>query len=88
MEHLDSGTFYFGIDRAITPKSESHAREAQGFNYAHHMAHSWSPKHAYGTGYLPFEWEAAPLIESIWFNEGFATADLKEAKSLLDGPAS
>lgn len=72
MEHLESGTFYFGIEDAITPKSGSHARESQRFNYAHHMAHSWIPKHAYGVGYLPFEWEAAPLIDTIWFNEGFA----------------
>ncbi len=72
MEHLESGTFYFGIDGAVTSKSDSATREAQRFNYAHHMAHSWIPKHAYGVGYLPFEWEAAPLIETIWFNEGFA----------------
>jgi predicted metalloprotease with PDZ domain len=79
MEHLDSGTFYFGIDRAITSKSDSHAREAQRFNYAHHMAHSWIPKHAYGAGYLPFEWEAVPLIDTIWFNEGFARYAVIEA---------
>src|SRR5260370_35313009 len=36
------------------------------------MAHSWIPKHAYGLGYLPFEWEMAPIIDTIWFNEGFA----------------
>jgi predicted metalloprotease with PDZ domain len=79
MEHLDSGTFYFGVDRAITSKSDSHAREAQRFNYAHHMAHSWIPKHAYGVGYLPFEWEAAPLIDTIWFNEGFVRYAVIEA---------
>jgi predicted metalloprotease with PDZ domain len=79
MEHLESGTFYFGTDRAITSKSDSATREAQRFNYAHHMAHSWIPKHAYGVGYLPFEWEAAPLIETIWFNEGFARYAVIEA---------
>ncbi len=79
MEHLESGTFYFGIDRAISPKSDAHARDTQRFNYAHHMAHSWIPKHAYGSGYLPFEWEAAPLIETIWFNEGFARYAVIEA---------
>src|SRR5260370_3470987 len=36
------------------------------------MAHSWIPKHAYGLGFLPFEWEMAPIIDTIWFNEGFA----------------
>ena len=79
MEHLESGTFYFGIDDAITSKSDLRARESQRFNYAHHMAHSWIPKHAYGVGYLPFEWEAAPLIETIWFNEGFARYAVIEA---------
>jgi hypothetical protein len=34
--------------------------------------------------------EASDLLAPVysWFNEGFATADLKEAKSLLDGLAS
>jgi predicted metalloprotease with PDZ domain len=72
MEHLDSGTFYLSTDRAITEQSSAKQREIQRFNYAHHMAHSWIPKRAYGTGYLPFQWEAAPVIDTIWFNEGFA----------------
>jgi predicted ATPase len=34
--------------------------------------------------------EASDLLAPVysWFNEGFATADLREAKSLLDGLAS
>jgi len=28
-------------------------REINTFNYAHHMAHSWIPKHAYGEQYFP-----------------------------------
>jgi predicted metalloprotease with PDZ domain len=79
MEHLESGTFYFGIDRAITSKSDSAARESERFNFAHHMAHSWIPKRAYSAGYLPFEWEMAPLIDTIWFNEGFARYAVIEA---------
>ena len=35
------------------------------------MAHSWIPKRAYGVGYRPFSWEMAPVIDTIWFNEGF-----------------
>jgi predicted metalloprotease with PDZ domain len=38
---------------------------------AHHMCHSWIPLRSYGEGYRPFTWEVAPLIETIWFNEGF-----------------
>jgi len=72
MEHLESGTFYFDTKQAITSQSDPRFRETRRFNYAHHMAHSWIPKHAYGVGYLPFEWEMAPIIDTIWFNEGFA----------------
>ncbi len=79
MEHLDSGTFYLGTERAMTAKSTAGQRDIQRFNYAHHMAHSWIPKRAYGTGYLPFQWEAAPVIENIWFNEGFARYAAVEA---------
>jgi predicted metalloprotease with PDZ domain len=71
MEHLESGTFYFEEKQAIASQSDSRLRESRLFNYAHHMAHSWIPKHAYGVGYLPFEWEMAPIIDTIWFNEGF-----------------
>jgi predicted metalloprotease with PDZ domain len=72
MEHLESGTFYFDTKQAISSQSDSRFRETRRFNYAHHIAHSWIPKHAYGVGYLPFEWEMAPSIDTIWFNEGFA----------------
>jgi predicted metalloprotease with PDZ domain len=72
MEHLNSGTFYFSTEQAITAKSDEREREIHRFNYAHHIAHSWIPKRAYGAGYLPFTWEMTPIIDTIWFNEGFA----------------
>jgi predicted metalloprotease with PDZ domain len=72
MEHLNSGTFYLGTDHATTARSTDREREAHRFNYAHHIAHSWIPKRAYGVGYLPFTWEMTPIIDTIWFNEGFA----------------
>jgi predicted metalloprotease with PDZ domain len=71
MEHLESGTFTLSADRAITANSTAAERESQRFNYAHHIAHSWIPKRAYGENYLPFRWEMVPIIETIWFNEGF-----------------
>jgi predicted metalloprotease with PDZ domain len=71
MEHLNSGTFYLDVDDALTAKSTDLEKEAHRFNYAHHIAHSWIPKHAYGAGYLPFTWEMTPVIDTIWFNEGF-----------------
>src|ERR1700676_4367286 len=83
MEHLNSGTFYFGTERAITQQSDGQERETRRFNYAHHIAHSWIPKRAYGVGYLPFTWEITPIIDTIWFNEGFARYVAIEA--LADG---
>ena len=71
MEHLNSGTFFFDTQHALTAKSSESDRETHRFSYAHHIAHSWIPKRAYGTGYLPFTWEMTPLIDTIWFNEGF-----------------
>jgi predicted metalloprotease with PDZ domain len=29
------------------------------------------PKRAYSRGYFPFQWELAPVLDSIWFAEGF-----------------
>lgn len=71
-EHLDSGTFSLAVSRAITSRSTAAERRATLFNYAHHIAHCWIPKRAYGIGYLPFTWEMPPVIDTIWFNEGFA----------------
>ena len=71
MEHVESGTFFLGVDRALTSASPASARETNLFNYAHHMGHSWVPKHAYGVHYFPHRWEIAPIIDTVWFNEGF-----------------
>lgn len=70
-EHLDSGTFSLSVDHALTAQSSDNRREENLFNYAHHMAHCWIPKRAYGVGYRPFTWEMAPVMDTIWFNEGF-----------------
>ena len=70
-EHVDSGTFSLSLARATTAKTGADDRERTLVNYAHHMAHSWIPKRAYGAGYSPHTWEAPPVIDTIWFNEGF-----------------
>lgn len=70
-EHVASGTFSLAVDDALTAESSAGDRERVQFNFAHHMAHSWIPKRAYGEGYRPFNWEMAPVIDTIWFNEGF-----------------
>jgi predicted metalloprotease with PDZ domain len=71
MEHLESGTFFMSLDYALTAASPAAEKEGNRFNYAHHIAHSWIPKRAYGVGYFPFNWEMTPVIDTIWFNEGF-----------------
>jgi predicted metalloprotease with PDZ domain len=71
MEHLESGTFFMDTDYVITAASPARYKEGTRFNYAHHMAHSWIPKRCYGAGYFPFNWEMTPVIDTIWFNEGF-----------------
>jgi predicted metalloprotease with PDZ domain len=71
MEHLNSGTFYLDTRHTLSKDSTEVEKESHRFNYAHHIAHSWIPKRAYGTGYFPFTWEMTPVIDTIWFNEGF-----------------
>jgi len=70
-EHDTSGTFSLSVDRATNAKSVGSHIYSALFNYAHHMAHSWVPKRVWGVGYRPFNWELPPVIETIWFNEGF-----------------
>jgi predicted metalloprotease with PDZ domain len=71
MEHLESGTFFFSVDQALTERSSDTDVARARYNFAHHIAHAWIPKRAYGEGYFPFSWERAPAIDTIWFSEGF-----------------
>jgi predicted metalloprotease with PDZ domain len=71
MEHLDSATFYLGEDRGITSSSPAQELERTRYNFAHHFAHAWIPKRSYSKGYYPFTWELAPVLDTIWFSEGF-----------------
>jgi len=70
-EHDTSGTFSLSVDLATNAHSADSHKYSALFNYAHHMAHSWVPKRVWGVGYRPFNWELPPVIETIWFNEGF-----------------
>jgi predicted metalloprotease with PDZ domain len=79
LEHLDSGTFCLAASQALTAKSSTGDRLRARFNFAHHMAHAWIPKRAYGEGYFPFLWETSPVIDSIWFSEGFPQYAAMEA---------
>lgn len=72
MEHLQSGTFTLDVKLGLTSASNESERARVLYNFAHHIAHAWIPKRAYGEGYFPFRWELAPVFDSIWFSEGFA----------------
>ncbi len=72
MEHLDSATFYLARDGGLTAASSASDRARVLYNFAHHFAHAWIPKRSYGKGYYPFTWELAPVLDTIWFSEGFA----------------
>ncbi len=71
MEHLDSSTYYLAASSGLTARSTADDDARVLYNFAHHIAHAWVPKRAYGIGYFPFQWELAPVLDSIWFAEGF-----------------
>ncbi|HEY6552225.1 MAG TPA: hypothetical protein VI669_02670 [Vicinamibacteria bacterium] len=71
MEHLESATFYLAADQALRATADETTRSRTQYNFAHHVAHAWIPKRCAGPGYFPFSWELAPLLDSIWFAEGF-----------------
>lgn len=71
MEHLGSSTYYLAASAGLTAASTADDDARVLYNYAHHIAHAWVPKRAYGQGYFPFQWELAPVLDSIWFAEGF-----------------
>jgi predicted metalloprotease with PDZ domain len=71
MEHLQSGTFYLDTDHGLERGAPERRVERMKFNLAHHIAHAWIPKRCYGEGYYPHTWELAPVLDSVWFSEGF-----------------
>ena len=90
-EHTKSGSFSFAIDAPLTARSSAQERVRVLFNFAHHMAHCWVPVRVYGVGYRPLVWEMTPVIDTIWFNEGFgryaALAALAEGMAAQDAKA-
>jgi len=71
MEHLDSATFFLAHEGGLTAAAPPQDLARTRFNYAHHFAHAWIPKRCYSEGYFPFQWELAPVLDTIWFSEGF-----------------
>jgi predicted metalloprotease with PDZ domain len=86
-EHLQSSTFFGDTSRiAANPMTET-----QRWNwmptYLHHMAHAFIPLRCYGDTYLPYVLEIPPIIDNIWFNEGFMwyiVVDTLKTKGMMD----
>lgn len=91
MEHLETATFGLVADAAPHAGTTSRDLRLARYNIAHHVAHAWIPKRSYGEGYFPFQWEVAPLIDTVWFSEGFAqyaAADALDAITPAEGGVS
>ncbi|MFD0860921.1 hypothetical protein ACFQ1M_01765 [Sungkyunkwania multivorans] len=67
MEHMNSMTASLDTSSAIKEVDG----DAKIGGIVHHMGHSWIPLRSYGEGYRPYDWGTAPIIETIWLNEGF-----------------
>ncbi len=84
MEHMNSMSSSNATSKAII----SYDPKARIGTIVHHMGHSWLPLRSYGSGYRPFEWQTAPLVETIWLNEGFiwyvSYYNIMDNKKILD----
>jgi len=71
MEHLQSSTF-FGDTSGIRSGPMSKDQLIKTIpTYLHHMGHAFLPLRCYGDAYRPYVEEIPPIINNIWFNEGF-----------------
>jgi hypothetical protein len=71
MEHMQSSTF-FGDTTGLRVKAMSEQEIKQTMaTYLHHMGHAFIPLRCYGDAYRPTVKEIPPIINNIWFNEGF-----------------
>jgi len=75
MEHLESSTYAVSTlpdgMRGLRPGATDVEAAVTEFWIAHHVAHAWIPKRAAGEGTFPHTWEIPPILDSIWFAEGF-----------------
>jgi predicted metalloprotease with PDZ domain len=85
MEHLTSSTFFLGHEAGLRADSPVAEASRVRYNFAHHFAHAWIPKRAYGEGYFPHLWETALVLDTIWFSEGFAQYAALDALADAEG---
>jgi predicted metalloprotease with PDZ domain len=71
MEHLQSSTF-FGDTSGIRKSAMSKEMLIRTMpTFLHHMGHSLIPLNCYGDNYRPYPLEIPPIINNLFFNEGF-----------------
>jgi len=71
MEHLNSSTFFGDTTGLRKSKMSMDEVKRTMITFLHHMGHSLIPLRCYGDTYRPYVLEIPPIINNIWFNEGF-----------------
>jgi predicted metalloprotease with PDZ domain len=71
MEHFQSSTFLGDTTGVRSKPMDQNALIKTMPTYLHHMGHAWLPLRCYGDAYRPYVKEIPPIINNIWFNEGF-----------------
>ena len=71
MEHLQSSTFFGDTSGMRTSPMNKEKIIRTIPTYLHHMSHAFIPLRCYGDTYKPYVMEIPPIINNIWFNEGF-----------------
>lgn len=71
MEHLQSSTFFGDTSGTRRSKMNPDAVIRSMPTYLHHMSHAFIPLRCYGDTYRPYVMEIPPIMNNIWFNEGF-----------------
>ena len=87
MEHLQSSTFFGDTTRILRLRMTDDQLWRGIGSYLHHMAHAFIPLRCYGDAYRPYVLEIPPIINNIWFNEGFMwyiVADTTKSKGFMD----
>jgi predicted metalloprotease with PDZ domain len=71
MEHLQSSTFMGDTSGFRSKPMDKEELIRTMPTYLHHMGHAFMPLRCYGDAYRPYVKEIPPIINNIWFNEGF-----------------
>lgn len=72
LEHLNSVSMNLLCNETLPSNSSEEIVMFSMYNIAHHFMHCFIPKRSFFTGFRPFPFELAPIVDSIWFAEGWA----------------